>query len=87
MSQAPSSKRGKGGGVSPHVAAVTVEAYANTWLSIQGKGGIAEALIGSKPDDPLCDISYSVLSSLVFQEAVRGVKELGLVWELPPSRL
>ena len=71
-------------GVPELVDRAASEAHAHTWASTQGLGPILHTRAGSKPGDPLGDVVFNILESIVHKELEQEVGEHDGLWQLPP---
>ena len=55
-------------GMDPHLVKVIAEAHQDTWFTTQGLVEAVVTKMGSRPGDPLGDIIYNFLATLVLKE-------------------
>ena len=66
-------------GVPDHILAHAAAALSGTWSAMPGTGELAQALLGTRPGDPLADIVYGFVVAKIRWRARARLLEAGLV--------
>eukprot|EP00435_Cladocopium_sp_Y103_P038893 s1179_g10.t1 len=70
--------------ISPHALAVLQDVLRSTYFEIDGIPEVATTNRGTRPGDPIGDISFNLLMAVLLQDITHNIRAAGRIWEGAP---